>query len=82
MRKGRINFEDVLGVSGKKYDKWLEQQNLNYYLTYKSNLYADEFDYSIEREGCCSEPEFLTNDIKQITSIIDGFIKNKLKIKR
>ena len=76
MKTGKIKFEDILGNKGKIYDKWLEKQVEGYYLTYKQNFYSDQFDFSIEREGCgASEPVFLAKSIDEITNIIDKEIK-------
>lgn len=76
MKTVKIKFEDILGNKGKIYDKWLEKQVEGYYLTYKQNFYSDQFDFSIEREGCgASEPVFLAKSIDEITNIIDKEIK-------
>lgn len=72
---GKIKFQDILGSDGKKYDRWLNRQEEGYYLTYKSNMYKDAFDYSIEKIGCpSSQPIILARNIKQITNLIDRFI--------
>lgn len=84
MKKGRVSFVDILGESGRKYDKWWakEMEIYNYYLTYKFNYYDDKFDFAILRDGCCSEPYLLTNDINEITAYIDKYIvEENAKIK-
>lgn len=76
MKTGKIKFEDILGNKGKIYDIWLDKHLEDYYLTYKQNFYSNEFDFSIEREGCgASEPIFLAKTIEEITNKIDKEIK-------
>ena len=75
MKIGKVMFQDILGIDGKKYDRWLNKQEEGYYLTYKSNTYKDAFDYSIERiDSPSSQPVILARNIKQITNLIDKFI--------
>ena len=83
MKKGRVKFRDFLGKEGINYDNWIDNHPAGYYLTYKQNFYADEYDFAIQREGCSfSEPIYLTNNIRTITKAIDEEIRrqNKLKI--
>ena len=61
---GRVKFQDLLGQEGRKYDKWLNNQEEGYYLTYKSNMYADAFDYSIERKIPDIRKEVFANNSK------------------
>lgn len=76
MKTGKIKFEDILGDKGKIYDRWLDKHLEDYYLTYKQNFYSDEFDFSIEREGCgASEPIFLAKTIDEIINKIDKEIR-------
>ena len=82
MKKGKINFTDVLGKDGKKYDEWLNKQPEGYYLTYRENFYSDEFDYSIQRyDSFASEPVLLAKNIRAITRLIDSEIARENKHK-
>lgn len=82
MKIEKITFADILGKYGEKYDIWLQKQPENYYLTYKQNFYSDEYDFSIEREGCgASEPILIAKNIKVITRVIDSELSREKQMK-